>query len=42
MDELLLDILCYLREQSKYDKRASALFHDLIDNITIKLNTEVK
>lgn len=37
MDELLLDILCYLREQSKYDDRAKGLFGDLLDEVTVTL-----
>ena len=36
MNELLiLDVLCYLRDQSKYDDRAKGLFGDLLDEVTV-------
>ena len=36
MNELLiLDLLCYLRQQSKYDDVAKALFDDLLDNVKV-------
>lgn len=32
---LIIDILCYLRAQSKYDEMAKALFGDLLDEVTV-------
>lgn len=41
MDELLLiDILCYLRQQSKYDDVAKGLFGDLLDSVRVSFITE--
>lgn len=36
MNELLiLDILCYLRQASKYDETAKALFGDLLEAVKV-------
>lgn len=36
MNELLLiDILCYLRQSSKYDETAKALLNDMLDEVKI-------
>lgn len=36
MNELLLiDLLCYLRQQSKYDETAKALFNDMLDGVKV-------
>ena len=36
MNELLIvDILCYLRQQSKYDEVAKTLFNDMLDEIKV-------
>ena len=41
MNELLiLDILCYLRQQSKYDETAKALFNDMLDEVRVSLIKE--
>lgn len=41
MDELLLiDILCYLRQQSKYDETAKALFGDMLDEVIVRFVKE--
>ena len=40
MDELHLDLLCYLREQSKWDKRAMDLFDRLMNKTTITWRQE--
>lgn len=41
MNELLiLDILCYLRQQSKYDEVAKALFNDMLDEIKVSFINE--
>lgn len=41
MNELLLiDILCYLRQQSKYDETAKALFGDLLDAVRVSFSPE--
>ena len=34
---LLLDLLCYLRQQSKYDETAKALFGDLLDAVKVEM-----
>ena len=41
MNELLiLDILSYLRQQSKYDDTAKALFGDLLDSVKVSFVKE--
>lgn len=35
-----LDLLCYLRQQSKYDETAKALFEDLFDSVRVSFITE--
>ena len=38
MNELLLiDILIYLRQQSKYDDVAKGLFNDLLDEVKVEM-----
>ena len=41
MNELLIiDILCYLRDASKYDDRAKSLFGDLLDSVKVTIDAE--
>ena len=41
MNELLiLDILCYLRHQFKYDDVAKALFNDMLDEVKVSFVKE--
>ena len=41
MNELLIiDILCYLRDASKYDDRAKSLFGDLLDEVKVSFVKE--
>lgn len=41
MNELLiLDILCYLRQQSKYDETAKTLFTDMLDEVKVSFLNE--
>lgn len=41
MNELLiLDLLCYLRQQSKYDETAKALFNDMLDELKVSFVKE--
>ena len=41
MNELLiLDILSYLRQQSKYDEVAKALFNDMLDEVRVSFIKE--
>ena len=41
MNELLiLDILCYLRNQSKYDDAAKALFNDMLEEVKVSFVKE--
>ena len=37
---LLIDILCYLRQQSKYDETAKTLFNDMLDEVKISFVNE--
>ena len=34
---LLLDLLCYLRQQSKYDDVAKGLFGDLLEAVKVEM-----
>ena len=41
MNELLiLDLLCYLRQQAKYDETAKALFGDMLDAVKVRFVNE--
>ena len=37
---LILDILCYLRNQAKYDEVAKALFNDMLDEVKVSFIKE--
>ena len=39
-DLLILDLLCYLRHQSKYDEVAKALFNDMLDEVKVSFVNE--
>ena len=43
MNELLLiDVLCYLRQQSKYDETAKGLFNDMLDEVEVSFVKDIK